>query len=322
MPDARRILLAWAEKGHIAAADLPRALALVGVLPSRMAWRRFIDRVTLWMGTVLVAGGLIFFLAYNWKDLGRYPKFAMVELLLVVALAFIWRLGLNRTAGKAVLLGASLVIGALLALIGQTYQTGADTFELFGTWAAMILPWVVVGRFAALWLMWLALVNLAITLYFQTFPSVFGMLFSTDKVLWVLFAVDTVALAVFEATARRGIEWLLPRWIPRLVAIVSGGLATALVMMHILDSRHTSAWAALAWLAWLAAVYIVYRRLTRDVFMLAGGVLSVIIVLATFLADKLPHGDAPVYLMIGLMVIALSAAGGWWLKRVAAEDQR
>ena len=48
----------------------------------------------------------------------------------------------NRPAGKAALLAAALLTGGLLALIGQTYQTGADTFELFATWAALILPWV------------------------------------------------------------------------------------------------------------------------------------------------------------------------------------
>ena len=48
-------------------------------------------------------------------------------------------------AGKAALLAASLFVGALLALIGQIYQTGADTFEMFAAWAALILPWVLVG---------------------------------------------------------------------------------------------------------------------------------------------------------------------------------
>jgi uncharacterized membrane protein len=277
--------------------------------------------VLLWMGTVLVASGLIFFLAYNWQALGRYPKFALVETLLVVALVFIWRLGVDRPSGKAALLGASLVIGALLALIGQTYQTGADTFELFASWAAMVLPWVIVGQAAVLWLMWLTLVNLAVGLYFQAFPSLFGVLFSTDKVLWVLFAFNTAALATCEVLGRCGIQWLRPRWIPRLVATASGGFATALAMMQILDTRHTSAWAALAWLAWLVAAWGVYRRRLKDVFVLAGGVLSVIVVVATFFADKVTHNDAGGFLLIGLMVIGISAAGGWWLKRIATEDQ-
>ena len=38
-------------------------------------------------------------------------------------------------AGKAVLTLLSLLVGALLALTGQIYQTGADTYELFAWWA-------------------------------------------------------------------------------------------------------------------------------------------------------------------------------------------
>jgi uncharacterized membrane protein len=322
MTNTRRIILHWAEQGHIAVSDLPRAIVLAEVLPSRDAWGHFLDRLLLWMGTVLVASGLIFFLAYNWQDLGRFAKFSLVEAIVVATLLFIWRLGLDRPGGKAALLGACLFLGALLALIGQTYQTGADTFELFGAWAAMILPWVLVGRSTVLWLLWLTLVNLAITLYFQAFPSVFGLLFNTERVLWVLFAFNTVALAVWEAVAARGIAWLGRRWEPRLLATASGGFVTALAMTQILEARGASLWAIPAWLAWLAGAWAVYRRPVKDVFVLAGGVLSVIVVAATFFAKHLCHGNAAGFLVVGLIVIALSAAGGWWLKNVAAEGER
>lgn len=274
------------------------------------------------MGTLLVASGLIFFLAYNWKELGRFAKISLAEMLVVAALLFVWRLGLERPGGKAALLGASLFLGALLALIGQTYQTGADTFELFGAWAAMILPWALVGHSAALWLLWLTLVDLAIMLYFQAFPSIFGLLFSTGRVLWVLFLFNTTALAVWEAVAARGVECLSRRWEPRLVATASGGFATVLAMMQILDARDTGIWAVPAWLAWLAAAWVVYRHRVKDMFVLAGGVLSVIVVVTTFLAKHLSGQDASGFLLVGLIVIALSAAGGWWLKQLAVEDEQ
>jgi len=325
MTHTRRIILHWAEQGHIAGSDLPRALALAEVLPSREMWRRFLDRLLLWMGTVLVAAGVIFFLAYNWKDIGHFAKFSMVEVLVVVALLFVWRLGLDRSGGKAALFGASLFLGALLALIGQTYQTGADTFELFGVWAAMILPWVLLGRLAALWLLWLTLVNLTIILYFQAFPSVFGLLFSTERVLWVLFAFNTAALAAWEAAAACGIAWVSRRWVPRFVATASGGCVTALAMIQIVEwgdaGIWTIPWAIPAWLAWLGATWAVYRHATKDLFMLTAGVFSAIIVVATFFGH-LADGDPGGFLLVGLIVIAMSAVGGMWLNNVAEEDGR
>lgn len=322
MTDTRHIVLDWVERKHIAVPDLARALAVAGALPSREEWRQFLDRLLLWMGTVLVAAGVIFFLAYNWKELGRFGKFALVEALVVAALLMFWRLGPDRSAGKAALFGAGLCLGALLALIGQTYQTGADTFELFGTWAAMILPWALIGRSTALWLLWLTLVNLAIALYFQAFPSVFGILFGTERMLWALFAFNTVGLAVWETVAARGAAGLSRRWGPRLLATASGGFVTLLAMMQIIDAGNSGVSGVFAWLAWLAAAWAMYRNAVRDVFVLAGGVLSVIVVVATFFVRHLSTNDASGFLLVGIVVIALSAAGGWWLKRLAAEDAR
>src|SRR3546814_15416019 len=81
----------------------------------------------------------------NWNDLGRFAKFGLVGLLLIVAVIGYWRLGVDRAAGKASLLVASILLGALLALFGQTYQTGADTWELFANWAVLMAPWAL-GR--------------------------------------------------------------------------------------------------------------------------------------------------------------------------------
>ncbi len=322
MSGMRRTILDWAERGHVPAPDLPRALALAGVLPSRAAWRHFLDRLLLWMGTMLVGSGLVFFLAYNWNDLGRLARFSLVEALVVAALVLVWRLGLDRPGGKAALFGACLFLGALLALIGQTYQAGADAFELFAAWAAMILPWVLVGRHAALWLLWLALVNLAIVLYFQVFPGLFGLLFGPARVLWLLFVVDTLALVAWELAAASGMGWLGGRWGPRLVATASGGAVTALALLQVVDGSGTGVLALPAWLAWLAAAWAVYRHRLKDLYVLAGGVLSVIVVVAVFLASRLFDADVGGFLLVALVVIGLSAAGGRWLKDVATEDRR
>ena len=63
------------------------------------------------------------------------------------------------------LLIASIITGSLLALFGQIYQTGADTWQLFFAWAILITPWVVIARFPALWLLWLGLINAFLLLY-------------------------------------------------------------------------------------------------------------------------------------------------------------
>jgi uncharacterized membrane protein len=316
----RHEILEWAEEGRIPPGDLRRALDVAGALPDSSEWRRFLDRLLLFGGTILVAAGVIFFLAFNWNDLGRMFKFALVEALLVAALAFSWRLGLERISGKAALLGAALLTGALLALIGQTYQTGADTFELFAVWALAILPWALVARFPALWLLWLLLVNLAAVLYLGTSRRPLWFFAGTEQRLWLLFAINTVALLVWEGLALSGIQWLRERWSVRILATVSGGLATALAIADIVD-RHSSGGLA-AWAAWMAAAYVLYRHKVKDLFVLAGGVLSVVVVVSTAVVRHLFSVDAGAFLLVGLLIIGISAAGGWWLKSIAREEAK
>ncbi len=322
MSHPRDEILEWAEQQRIAPQNLRRALDLAEALPTSSDWRVFLDRMLLWMGSVLVASGVIFFFAYNWRDLDRFAKFGLIQAFIVVALVLVWRLGLDRLAAKATLLAAALLVGALLALIGQTYQTGADTFELFATWAAAILPWVLIGRFAALWLLWLAILNLAAMLYFEVRGGMFGVIFGPERYLWVLFALNTAALAAWEWLAAGGIEWLRQRWAVRIVATASGAFVTALALFDIFEWRSAGGWGPMAWLVWLAAAYAVYRMRIKDLFVLAGGVLSVIVVVASFLGKHFVRGDAGAFLFIGLVVIGLSAAGGWWLKNIAAEEDK
>ena len=314
--------MAWVAEGHLTTDSLPRALRIAGTLPGPVAWRRFLDGLALWMGAVFLAAAVIFFFAYNWKELGHFTRFGIVELLLLAAILASWRLGLERMSGKAALLLATLLVGALLALVGQTYQTGADPWELFATWAIFVLPWVVIARFAPLWLLWIALVNLSVSFYYHAFAGLIGLLFGTETLWWTLAGVNTAALAAWELAARRGVPWLAERWAPRIVATAAAGYVTLLAAWGIFDRDIMGIWEFIAYFAWLACAYVIYRRRVRDLYLLALGVLSLVIVVAVFLGHNIArHGDAGAFLFVGMAVLGLSAAGGWWLRSVAREEE-
>jgi uncharacterized membrane protein len=316
-------ILDWIAQGRIEPAAVPAALRATGMAPSRADWRGFIDSIALWLGAVFCAAAVIFFFAYNWQALGRFAKFGLVEALLLGAVAACWRLGLDRVSGKAALLAATLLVGALLALVGQTYQTGADTFELFAAWAAAVFAWVALSRFGALWLLWLGLLNLTVYFYHHTFGGLFGLLFSTQQLLWVLFVLNTVALCVWEAATHFGVAWLqAERWPQRVLASASGGLITALAVWAVIDVHGVGAEGVIGYLLWLGAAFAMYRHWRPDLFVLAGGVLSAVIVVAAALGNLLlRHDNGGGFLLIGMVVIGMSAAGAWWLKTVAKEQR-
>jgi len=316
----RHTIFAWSERGAVA--DARAALGVAGVLPASRDWRAFLDALLLWSGAVALGAAVIFFIAHNWNELGKFAKFGLVELLVVAAVLCYWRLGPDRPAGKASLLAASILLGALLALFGQTYQTGADTWELFANWAALMALWVFIGRFAGLWMFWIAILNAAIGLYFQVFPGIFRFAFTTEHPIWMLFGFNTAALAVWELASRR-VAWLDERWAPRLLAVASGTTATWLMLDVIVDGPDASGAALIAYPIWLASVYVAYRMATRDLFILAGGCLSLTIVVAAFLVKNLIAGEreAGGFLAVALVVVAMAAASGWWLNQLARQER-
>ena len=314
----RSLILAWCEQRRLK--DVDAALRLAGVLPGASDWRLFIDRVLLWAGAAALGAAVIFFIAHNWSALGRYAKLGLVETLMVAAVLAYCKLGPDRPSGKSALLVATLLLGALLALFGQTYQTGADTWQLFATWAALAAPWVAIGRFAALWVCWLAIANLALVLYFSVFSGLFGLVFAAEQQLWTLFAFNTAALAVWELAAR-GIAWMRERWAPRLIAIAGGAAVTLIALHAIFDWRPSTAAGAAAYPAWLACIYLVYRRRMCDLFVLAGACLSIIVVVTGLLVRAMMDGPhvAGAFLFIAIAVVAMAACSAWWLKQVARE---
>ncbi len=315
---SRSEVLDWIDAGRVAPEDQLRALRVAGQIPAAAAWRGFLGQLGLWLGTIALATSVIFFFAFNWDELPRMAKFGLVEGAILASLGLCWWTGVDSLIGKAVLLLLTLLTGALLALTGQVYQTGADTFELFGWWAVLILPWVVIGRFSPLWLFWLALLNLTVMLHVRLSRD-------EELLIWLLFGLNTLALVAWEAARRYGIPWLQDAWAPRLVAVASGWWATMLgvwgVSGGISDAR-LAGLGMLAYLAWIGALYFWYRRMRLDPFMLAGGLLSLIVVVVAFLIDKmLDNAESAGFLTIAIVVIGMSAGGAIWLKRIVQEQR-
>jgi uncharacterized membrane protein len=312
----RSEVLEWLDAGRAVPGREREILRASGVTPSPAEWRDFLEALTMWLGTMALAAAVIFFFAFNWDDLGRFAKFGLVESAIVAGLLACWWVGLDGAAGKAVLVLLSLLTGALLALAGQIYQTGADTWELFAWWSVLILPWVLLSRFSPLWLVWLALLNLAVFFYFPLFRA-------SEALLWTLFGLNGIALLLWEAAHRSGLAWLQDGWPPRLISIVAVFWATALILWAIFETGENGIMrglAALAYGAWLAALYGWYRHIRSDLLMLTSGVLSLIVAVTSFLSWQMLESSSGAYLLIGVVVIGMSAAGAFWLKSAAQEQ--
>lgn len=320
MASSRRELVSLIDQGAIPPEQVARAVKVAQLHPSARAWAVFIDRLLLWLGVLAVTFAVLFFVAYNWADMARWLRFGLVQAALVSAVGVaVWRRA-NPMLVRVALTMASLLVGVLLALFGQVYQTGADPWQLFFIWAVFTLPWAWVARFELLWVMWLGLLNLAVGLYFRTWGWPFGALVSSDAALWGLFVLNTTAWAIWEwGNQRHG--WP-GRWAIRLLAVGSGVPITLLMMTLIADAGLEWSPVLLVYPFWLAALYGVYRYWRPDLFMIAGGCVSVITVTTLLLARyTLWEGEwqASSLLMLAIAVFAMGAGAVVWLKRLHLE---
>lgn len=187
-------------------------------------WWQWANRSLLFIGTTLTLAGVVFFFAYNWSRINPVAKFCVIEAGLWLCAIGAMQQGLNKITGKVLLLAASVLVGVLLAVYGQVYQTGADDWKVYASWGLLILPWTTISRFKALWILWLAVSNAAWLLcWFQLRPAEnFHFVF---RIFLLLCIWNSIAIAVRETAIRSGIEWIGGRWARHLILVFCFGLS-------------------------------------------------------------------------------------------------
>src|SRR5690606_129804 len=276
-----------------------RAVELAELRPDRDDWRRWLDRFLAATGALLIVAGIAAFFAWNWADMHRMAKFALIEIGIVASVLLAWRLKIDSTGGRAALFAGAFLVGVLLAVFGQVYQTGADPYGLFLAWALLILPWVLVGRQAGLWLLFVVLLDFALILYWTQVlhppdgwwqltqlmgPLVWlGSTVIDSRLAGWLFALNAGALVAWEFAAGLGVAWLQGRTGPRLLALAALYTVLAPTLLLIFASSageelEITVLSPVLFAAALAACIGYYQYGKRDLFMLTAGVFGAILV--------------------------------------------
>ena len=323
MSNDKQQILDWVASGHLAASQFEHALEVTHSVPSPADNLRFLSRVVLTFAMLLQCSGVIFFFAYNWDDLSRYSKFAIAQGALILSLLPLLRLNLQQPAGQTTLFAASLLVGALLALIGQTYQSGADTYELFLVWATLITPWVLLARMPALWLLLLlllnlslglALVNLAIRHLFEPFTHP----------LWSVFALNISATGLWMLTTKGSASTALLRWGERVIALFCLLIITGLAIGQIYSWTSSDALTLPVWLGFSLLWLYLYRLRQLELTMLSALAMAAIILCVIILAEALSDIIATevLFLLLTLSVMGLSSAAAVWLRQLSQRTSK
>jgi uncharacterized membrane protein len=283
-----------------------QALTFAAASPPSREWMQFLTGALMLLGAGLLLSGIVCFFAFNWADLGRFAKFGVLEAAVAICAGLGWW-KLPNLSGRVALFAAAVLVGPLLGVYGQTYQTGADPWGLFAFWALLTLPWVVVAQFTALWMLTIALLDTALVLYWI---QVMELVDDRWFFLFVWFAaIHLTAVIAWEVQYRSVKRWLDEEWAPRL--LVSSAFVALLIpaIALVIEIGLGEAWApdwkaGLAFWVAVAVVFVYYSRVREDLFMLTAAGGSVMTIL-TFIAGRIVFVELRLAVFGGLLMSVL-----------------
>jgi uncharacterized membrane protein len=240
--------------------------------------------------------GIFFFFAYNWEQLHRFAKLGLLQgLLLALVLGLL--LGTPRPlVKKALLTAASLLIGALYAVHGQVYQSGADAFDLFLAWTLMIALWTLVANFGPLWLLQIALINTSLILY----ADQGGPPWLESELPALLLCLNLIPWAAFELLPQWTGSKPRPQWLVKLLVIYMAVLIVVTLPMQIISDPLDRYWILLMTVIPLLVLGFWYGIRTGQIFYISCVSFTLIVLIASLMLRISDQG--PMLLAIGLFL--------------------
>lgn len=310
-------LLHWAQQHKLSPQQFQQVSQIYHLHPQSADWLKQANLILAFAAFILLSAALIFFFAYNWAAMHHLSRLALAGVALLTAAAVVLLTPPDHKLHRPALLASCVVTGAGLALIGQTYQTGADIWQLFASWALLITPLVLLSRSRACYLLWYLIIELACWRYLVT--SQFGWLFNDGQLLLALAAINLALLAWSEfalpmlgVRGNRMFIWLTAAL---LIAVLSLG---AIIGLWQADHQRN----LLVYPFAGGMLFYWYYRVRRQLLVVALLLFSAIAV-TTALIARFADGDEPFLTtnLLAFFVIGSSAAAAMWLKRQIQERQ-
>lgn len=262
------------------------------------SWIRFLKLFLLGTGVAFTVAGIIFFFAYNWDSMHKFFKLGLVGSLILVTVLAGSFIKMNPVLNKVLLTAGALLVGVFLAVFGQIYQTGANAYDLFLNWTLFIVIWVAIVNFAALWTVFITLVNITIILYSEQVAHDWSVVFLFTLLFWV----NSLFFLLFIL----GSKWIpalkMPQWFNYLLALAAITYATMGVCAGLYDPPEAAFYLLLLTGAILYTASVWHGLLRQKPFYLSIVGFSGII-MVTALLIKISE-SAGMFFFISLFIIA------------------
>jgi uncharacterized membrane protein len=283
------------------ARNIENTFVETGVYADKSAWTRFAHFFLLGLGAAFTLTGIVFFFAYNWADMHKFFKLGLIQALIAACISAVLFLKMPENAKKVLLAAASVLVGALFAVFGQIYQTGANAYDFFLGWTVFIALWAIVSNYAVLWLILLVLINTTILLYIGQVARTSD--FSTA--VNTLIGVNLAALTLIEWLYHQKMVQPRVQWLTNLIALAAIGMITMNVLEIILDkgtnfSQTNFISLALALMTFGGGLW--YGLRTRNIFYMTAIPFSMIILMAALVIRPFDN-PIGILLVVSLFIV-------------------
>ena len=302
--DQRLALYELAAQHQLDAAAARKLSHLAGLNrePAQLAY--WLPRGVAVLAAALGGFGVMLWVAANWETLGHFGRFALLQILfLVMCMGAV----LKPSARIPLGLVALLTIGGLFAYFGQTYQTGADPWQLFAVWAVLALPLAVSVRSDVLWTPWALIVSTGIALWVHAHTSHDWRVAPQDlgvyAAAWGAALVLTLALSpVFASWSGSG------PWAMRTAVTLATTMITTTALGALFAHEVVLLYGLGLCLLAGAALALASRQLF-DIFGLSAVGLALNVLLIFGLGNVLFHDARSDYWLGSMLLLGLAAAG-------------
>jgi uncharacterized membrane protein len=338
----KRAVLDQLARDHVFTADTAAmALDLTGARPDGATWRAFAVHLMNAAGIAAIGAGVIFFVAANWQDYGVVGRFVLLQSAFLACVVLAWLRPPPHALGNGALVMATLLIGALLALFGQSYQTGADVFELFLAWTMLALPFAFAAQSGAVWAVWWVVANVGLALYcgwMEPDNSLWSWIdrrgISRPLMMLIPAAVNFAGAALFLKIHRSGSTDESPRWLVRLLTAFGFGYGVSASLLALighgfareLESSTQLFAVVLAFAIACIAIGIGTLQRKSDVFPMALIIGSAIVISTALLIKALRFNDIGSIFLVAAWLIGTSTGASFilmhWVRAWRVEEDK
>ena len=246
------------------------------------------------IGLALIAVSIVYLLAANWWMLPKFVQLFMPQVLLLGSALLSVHFAAREKLRQSLDTVSGLMLGLSLAVIGQIYQTGADSYQLFLLWALLLLPWLYrpnIGVFA----LFCVVSQLALYFYFK-------------QSFWLVRAETAYLLSLNLLTGLSLIYALRYYPVLRYLLIAVVVLISVFSMFRFIDSNSIWYLASVLVLALLFSTYFYTRQQQLETSLLVAGLALSFSILIFDLTDQYLQNSAAGLLVLALLIFGWFAA--------------